>query len=118
MKAPGNVNLVGSSADFEHRFDPEGAAVGRHGTLFVSDEYGPAILEFNRQGHLVRRIAVPDKFLIANPSGDVDPAGNSLELYTALNIAGRQANRGMEGPAIAPGANVSTSSTGSARGAA
>lgn len=102
MKAPGNRNLVGSSADFDDRFDPEGVAVGRQGTFFVSDEYGPAINEFNRQGHLVRRIAVPGKFLIGNPSGDVDTAGNSLELYPALNPSGRQANRGMEGLAITP----------------
>jgi hypothetical protein len=93
---------VGSSADFDGRFDPEGVAVGRDGTFFVSDEYGPAINEFNRQGHLVRRIAVPEKFLIAHPSGDVDTAGNSLELYPALNVRGRQANRGMEGLAITP----------------
>ena len=102
MKATGNGNLVGSSADFEDRFDPEGVAVGPNGTFFVSDEYGPAINEFNRQGHLVRRIALPAKFLIANPSGDVDAAGNSLELYPALNTSGRQANRGMEGLAITP----------------
>ena len=68
----------------------------------VSDEYGPAIHEFNRQGHLLRSIAVPEKFLIANASGDVDTAGTSLELYPALNTSGRQANRGMEGLAITP----------------
>ena len=102
MKATGNRNLVGSSADFQNRFDPEGVAVGPNGTFFVSDEYGPFINEFNRQGHLVRRIALPAKFLIENPSGDVDAAGNSLELYPALNTSGRQANRGMEGLAITP----------------
>lgn len=41
-------------------------------------------------------------FLIANPSGEVDSAGNSLELYPTFNISGRQANRGMEGLAITP----------------
>jgi hypothetical protein len=102
MKGEGNQDFVGSSAAFDWRFDPEGVAVARSGGFFVSDEYGPAINEFNRQGHLLRRIPVPAKFLIANPSGDVDGDGNSLELYPALNTSGRQANRGMEGLAISP----------------
>ena len=102
LKAHGNQDLVGNSAEFEARFDPEGAAVSGRGTFFISDEYGPAILEFNHQGHLLRPITVPEKFLIANPSGDVDADGNSLELYPALNTSGRQANRGMEGLAISP----------------
>jgi hypothetical protein len=42
---------------------------------------------------------VPDKFLIANPSGDL-ANGASVELTT--NTSGRQANRGMEGLAITP----------------
>ena len=102
LRATGDTDLVGSSADVENRFDPEGAAVSRSGSVFISDEYGPAILEFNLQGHLLRRIALPEKFLIANPSGDVDDDGNSLELYPANNTSGRQANRGMEGLAISP----------------
>jgi hypothetical protein len=45
---------------------------------------------------------VPAKFLIPTPSGDVDSATNSLELYPALNTSGRQANRGMEGLTLTP----------------
>lgn len=91
LKAHGNQNLVGSSSDFELRFDPEGAAVSGRGSFFISDEYGPAILEFNRQGHLLGPVAVPEKFLIANPSGDVFPQDGttSLELSPSLNTAGR-----------------------------
>lgn len=102
LKARHNQDLVGSASDFDARIDPEGAAFSRTGSFFVSDEYGPAILEFNLWGRLLRRITVPAKFLIANPSGDVDPDGNSLELYPALNTSGRQANRGMEGLTISP----------------
>ena len=102
LKAQGNQSFVGDSSAFDLRFDPEGAAISRDGTFFVSDEYGPAINEFNRQGHLIRRIAVPEKFLIEHPTGDVDNDGNSFELYPSFNVSGRQANRGMEGLAITP----------------
>ncbi|HEU5100850.1 MAG TPA: esterase-like activity of phytase family protein [Roseiflexaceae bacterium] len=77
------------------RLDPEGIRVGKHGTFYVSDEYGPYVLEFNRQGHLVRRIAVPSTFAITTPSADPN-----AELLG--NTSGRQANRGMEGLAISP----------------
>ena len=77
------------------RLDPEGIRVGVNGTFFVSDEYGPFVFEFDRQGHLLRRIAVPPKFFIANPSSIAND-----ELLN--NTTGRQANRGMEGLAISP----------------
>jgi hypothetical protein len=95
-------NFVGDSSNIDRRFDPEGASVSRLGNFFVSDEYGPFINEFSRQGRLIRRIRVPEKFLIEHPTGDVDSAGNSLELYPDHNTSGRQANRGMEGLAITP----------------
>ncbi len=77
------------------RFDPEGIRLGADGTFYVSDEYGPYLFQFDRQGHLLRRLAVPAKFLIANPSSNP-----TTELLG--NTAGRQANRGMEGLAISP----------------
>jgi hypothetical protein len=77
------------------RLDPEGIRVGNDGTFYVSDEYGPSVFEFDREGHLVRRIAVPSKFSIAHPSADPN-----AELLG--NTSGRQANRGMEGLAISP----------------
>ena len=77
------------------RLDPEGIRVGPHGSFYVSDEYGPYLFEFNRQGHLLRRISIPSKFFIANPSSDAN-----TELLN--NTSGRQANRGMEGLAISP----------------
>ena len=106
--------LVGDAYAFDvdhpsrgRRFDPEGLAIGRDGRFFISDEYGPFILEFTRRGRLVDSVRVPEKFRLApaplgHPSGDVDAGGNSLELYPAFNVTGRQANRGMEGLAITP----------------
>jgi hypothetical protein len=85
------------------RFDPEGVRVDRDGNFYISDEYGPYIRKFNRQGHLLARIAVPEKFLLdpvsGHRSGDINNPVDaaSLELTPANNITGRQANRGMEG---------------------
>jgi hypothetical protein len=104
LKNQFNQPLVGATAALNFsfdpafpplRFDPEGIRVGPAGTYYISDEYGPYIYEFDRLGRLLRRIAVPSKFSIANPSADPN-----LELLG--NTAGRQANRGMEGLAISP----------------
>jgi hypothetical protein len=103
-----NRRLVGDAYSFGTdntpplRFDPEGVTVGRDKTFFISDEYGPYVYEFDRDGSVIRRLPVPAKFLIAKPGGDLDNAGNSLELYPNNNTSGRQANRGMEGLAITP----------------
>ena len=114
LKSEGNENFVGDANAIDSpvlRFDPEGAAVSRDGTIYISDEYGPYINEFNRQGHLLRRIVLPSRYLISHPTGDADSAGNSFELYPTTsnpippgggNDSGRQANRGMEGLTITP----------------
>src|SRR5262245_7019128 len=89
-------NFVGAAGSFVAndefatlRLDPEGIRVSPHGTFYISDEYGPYLFEFNRQGHLLRRIEAPSKFFISNPSSDPN-----AELLG--NNAGRQGNRGME----------------------
>jgi hypothetical protein len=87
LKNQGGENFVGVAGSFDTRLDPEGIRVAPDGTFYVSDEYGPYIFQFNRQGHLLRRIALPSKFAIANPSAD--PTEELLG-----NTAGRQASRG------------------------
>ena len=77
------------------RFDPEAVRVGRDGSIFMSDEYGPCIYQFSPGGKRLRSIPVPEKFLIANPR-----AKESEEL--AANKSGRATNKGMEGLAITP----------------
>lgn len=77
------------------RLDPEGIRMSPQRTFYISDEYGPYVFEFDRQGHLKRRIAIPAKFFISNPNA------NPNDELTG-NTAGRQANRGMEGLAISP----------------
>src|SRR5215510_3344547 len=64
FKDTGGQNFVGAAGDFESRLDPEGIRVGSNGTFYISDEYGPYVLEFNRQGQLIRRLDVPSKFFI------------------------------------------------------
>jgi len=102
FKNESNQLLVGAAGSFVAgndfatlRFDPEGIRVSPDGTFYVSDEYGPYIFQFDRQGHLLRRISLPAKYAIANPS--CDPTAELLN-----NTSGRQGNRGMEGLAISP----------------
>lgn len=79
------------------RFDPEGLRVSNDGrSVFVSDEYGPYVRQFDRQtGKLIRTFKLPDHLNVANLSskGDTEISGNT---------SGRVANKGMEGLAITP----------------
>jgi hypothetical protein len=78
------------------RLDPEGVRVGRTGSLFVADEYGPLVLEFAEGGRLRRVLKVPEKFGVARAGPGRD------EEMPPHNAAGRQTNRGFEGLAISP----------------
>jgi len=79
------------------RLDPEGVRVSRDGrSVFVSDEYGPYVNQFDRSsGALLRSYALPANLYISNlnPRGSVEISGNTV---------GRIANKGMEGLAITP----------------
>ncbi|CAM3058973.1 Phytase-like domain-containing protein [Sphingomonas antarctica] len=79
------------------RFDPEGLRVSNDGnSVFVSDEYGPYVRQFDRRsGELIRTYALPGNLAISNLSskGDTEIANNPT---------GRVANKGMEGLAITP----------------
>lgn len=88
--------FTGALADPQRRLDPEGIRMGKSGTVFMSDEYGPVVAEFDANGRLLRRFSVPERFLIAKagrtPAEEMPPTTKS----------GRQPNRGMEGLAITP----------------
>lgn len=79
------------------RFDPESIRVSRDGrSVYISDEYGPHIYEFDRAtGRRIRAIQLPDMFAVRNQS----PIGNA---EISGNTSGRVANKGMEGLAITP----------------
>ncbi|HMJ61903.1 MAG TPA: esterase-like activity of phytase family protein, partial [Bryobacteraceae bacterium] len=79
------------------RFDPESIRVSNDGkSVFISDEYGPSIYQFDRStGQRIRTFTLPDYFGVQNVSsrGSVEISGNTQ---------GRLANKGMEGLALTP----------------
>ncbi len=79
------------------RLDPEAVRVSRDGkSLFISDEYGPYVYQFDRvTGQRIKSFSLPANLAIANLSakGDTEIAGNT---------SGRVSNKGMEGLAITP----------------
>jgi hypothetical protein len=79
------------------RFDPEGIRVSSNGRkVFISDEYGPYVYEFDRAtGFRLRTFVLPDHLFvpIQKPVGNDEISGNT---------SGRTANKGMEGLAITP----------------
>lgn len=83
------------------RFDTEGIRISKDGrSVFISDEYGPYIYQFDRQfGVRLRTFALPSSFFVSNLSamGATEISGNT---------AGRTANKGMEGLAITPDGNT------------
>ncbi len=89
----------GKSSTFaaDGRLDTESVRVARDGrTVFISDEYGPYVNQFDRvSGVRLRSYKLPDKFAVTTLS----PQG-SVEI--SANTSGRVANKGMEGLAITP----------------
>ena len=79
------------------RFDTEGIRVSAdEASVFISDEYGPYIYQFDRSsGARLRSYALPEKFYVTNQH----PIGND---EIGDNTVGRTANKGMEGLAITP----------------
>ncbi|WP_245825039.1 esterase-like activity of phytase family protein [Sphingomonas azotifigens] len=79
------------------RFDPEAIRVSNDGkTVFVSDEYGPYVRQFDRAtGALIKTFELPKNLDVAklSPNGQTE---------INKNTEGRVANKGMEGLAITP----------------
>jgi len=107
LKAGPGLQYVGSSAAFvgnagfagkeSLRLDPEGVRLSKSGdgSFWISDEYGPFVLQFNDLGLKIGEFALPSKYRVAHPDAD-----ELAELNA--NTTGRQTNRGMEGLAITP----------------
>lgn len=90
---PGLSSAWKETATQQTRLDPEGIRIGPDGDLFISDEYGPSILRFDRNGKFKNSVPVPKHFRVKHPA-----ATKTVE--NSSNSSGRQSNRGMEGLAI------------------
>lgn len=89
----GDIRALAAEQALQARLDPEGLRV-IPGGIVTSEEYGPFIDVFDRDGTHRRRIAPPAKFMVNiaadTPEGEMPPN----------NSAGRQANKGFEGLAL------------------
>lgn len=86
-------------AECAGRLDPEGCRRGPNGSLFMSDEYGPSLIQFSKEGREMRRLPLPEHLLIKHPA-------SSKKAENAQNDTGRSSNKGMEGLAISPDGRV------------
>lgn len=77
------------------RLDSEGIAIAPDGTFWISDEYGPYILQFDQSGKEIGRLPAPEGFELVTP-------GPNLKGEMQANKVGRATNRGAEGLAITP----------------
>lgn len=84
--------LNGSVSDLGRSLDPEGLARLPNGNFLVSDEYGPSVYEFAKDGQFVRAFEVPSNLVPRDGNGNVDYVGGAGTITT-----GRQDNRGFEG---------------------
>lgn len=92
-----NYGVGDSGAAANGRLDPESIRVSNDGkTVFISDEYGPYVRQFDRAtGELLRTYTLPANLNVTNLS----PVGQT-EIDN--NTVGRVANKGMEGLALTP----------------
>lgn len=105
LTSSGGQPLVGDPSKFSTRagdeslrFDPEAIRLLGKDSLVISDEYGPHVYHFTRDGKKIGEFAVPESYKVDFPSADV-----ALEI--AKNTKGRQANAGFEGLAVTPSGN-------------
>lgn len=89
--------LTGNPANLGRSFDPEGFVLGRQGTFFVADEYGPTVKEFSADGREIRTFTPPANLVPTQPNGTANFTDGRPTIAT-----GRQDNRGYEGLAINP----------------
>jgi hypothetical protein len=91
----GFQGALGKDGSTPLRLDPEGVRISPQGTLYISDEYGPFLYEFDMKGRRLASLPMPARFEVPNPQADPK---QELE----RNKTGRVPNRGMEGLAITP----------------
>lgn len=88
----------GNSGNVDNaRLDPESVRISNDGkSVFISDEYGPYVYQFNRAtGERIKTFNLPNDLAISNVQ-----ATEAAEI--SGNTSGRTTNKGMEGLAITP----------------
>lgn len=85
----GSSAAIQATTDLGHRLDPEGFRLGSEGSMYVSDEYGPYVIQFSADGREVSRFQLPQHFNVATPDAD-------KKKENSLNQTGRASNRGLE----------------------
>jgi hypothetical protein len=97
----GSAAAIDSGDDAKQvRLDPEAIRVGPDGTVYIAEEYGPSVLAFSPEGKLLKRFAVPEKFLCKHLAAD------AKDELPPKNTSGRQPNKGFEGLAISPAGDL------------
>ena len=94
----GLASALKSTTEHPVRLDPEGLRVSPKGTFYISDEYGPRLMEFSREGRLIRELTMPAHYQCTCPA-------TTWQEELPQNDSGRQSNRGMEGLAISGDGN-------------
>lgn len=77
--------------------DPEAIAIAPDNTLYVTDEYGPYLYQFQRDGRMIRRLTMPEEFQPKTAEGKLDFRAD------AKLVSGRNINQGEEGMCLLPG---------------
>ena len=91
------------ASNLGNSFDPEGIVVNpATGTFLVSDEYGPSLYEFDRDGTLLRAFKTPERLKPTRIDGSYNFDNDDNAAVPDKVATGRRTNRGFEGLAISP----------------
>ena len=101
-------NGFGGAGPGGHRvaIDSEGIVLGPDGTFWISDEYGPYIYQFSREGKMLRAIQPPEAY-IPRRNGAPSFSSASAPIHSQQSptdpedpVTGRNNNQGFEGLAL------------------
>lgn len=90
------ASLIPRMKDGRTCIDPEAIALAPDDTLYITDEYGPYLYQFRRDGTMLRRIELPKRFTPLTAKGHPDFTDK------AKLTSGRNINQGPEGMCLLP----------------